>query len=83
MYERQSQYDVRIYVEKPEIAGTRRVVIRPTTTNTTNTTTDSASVSVSEKERIQQCAEHVLSISLTQQQSDKAAAAGGTTNDSS
>ena len=68
---------MRIYVEKPEIAGTRRVVIRPSSNNTSSDPV-AAGQTTADKERIQQCAEHVLGISLTQQQADKAAAATST-----
>ena len=69
---------MRIYVEKPEIAGTRRVVIRPSSNNTSSDPVAAVGQTTADKERIQQCAEHVLGISLTQQQADKAAAATST-----
>ena len=57
-------------MEKPEIAGTRRVVIRPSHSISSNDGTAITSVnalSSDEKDKIQKCAEHILSITIHQQ----------------
>ena len=72
----QTQFDVRVYVEKLEVAGTRRVVIRPNTSSghapdaSSGTAAPTPAVPLTEEDRskVQACADHILNLIQQQQQ---------------
>ena len=72
--ELQAQFDVRVYVEKLEVAGTRRVVLRPNTSSGSGSSADSSGPNPSmpltdeDRNKVQACADHILNLIQIQQQ---------------
>ena len=72
--ELQAQFDVRVYVEKLEVAGTRRVVLRPNTSSGSSSSADSSGPNPSmpltdeDRNKVQACADHILNLIQIQQQ---------------
>ena len=71
--ELQAQFDVRVYVEKLEVAGTRRVVLRPNTSGSGSSADSSGpnpSMPLTDEDRnkVQACADHILNLIQIQQQ---------------